>query len=463
MWPEIAVAAAPAWPAAAALIIAALLLRRSPPSERTVVGVATASLALSFVSVVIAAAHWVLTGFRPLALSLGHWFRVGDYELEVFFLVDGASVPVALTAAVLVLLTSRFSANYLHREPGFTRFFLLVLCFASGLFLLVLGGGLDVLFAGWEVVGLCSVLLVAFFHERPGPVRAAIRVLVTYRLCDVGLVAAAVLIHRAHHSSAFTLPAGVHAAPGGATAAAVGVAFVVAAIGKSAQFPVGGWLPRAMEGPTASSAVFYGGLSVHAGVFLLIRAAPWLDAAPSARVLVIIIGATTAIMSTLSAQVASDAKTGLAYATIAQVGLMFIECGLGLYQVATIHLCAHAILRYYQFLRTPSVLQDQLERRAALGATLADESAARWELLGIERRRFVYRLAIERFEVEAALDRWLVRPLMTVSSALDAVERRVMERRRPASPPRTPPAHRPTAARTSSSAPVSTDGQKVSS
>jgi NADH:ubiquinone oxidoreductase subunit 5 (subunit L)/multisubunit Na+/H+ antiporter MnhA subunit len=456
MWPEIAVAAAPAWPAAAAMIVAALLLRRRPPSERAVVGVATVSLALSLVSVLIAAAHWVSTGLRPLALSLGHWFQVGDYELEVVFLVDGASVPVALTAAVLVLATSRFSANYLHREPGFTRFFLLVLCFASGMFLLVLGGGLDVLFAGWEVVGLCSVLLVAFFHERPGPVRAAIRVLVTYRLCDVGLVAAAVLIHRAHHSSAFTLAAGA-GGHGGAAAAAVGVAFVVAAIGKSAQFPVGGWLPRAMEGPTASSAIFYGGLSVHAGVFLLVRAAPWLDAAPSARVLVIVIGATTAVMSTLSAQVASDAKTGLAYATIAQVGLMFIECGLGLYTVAIVHLCAHAILRYYQFLRTPSVLQDELARRAALGATLADESAARWELLGIERRRFLYRLAIERFEVEAALDRWLVRPLMRVSSALDAIERRVMERR----PAAAPPAGRVPASRTKP--PASSGERKVPS
>lgn len=423
MWLEYVAAMAPAWPAAAALAVGALLLRARPPSERAVVGVATLSLVLSLFSVIAGAALWAAGGLRPEALELGHWFRVGDYEMEILLLLDGASVPVALTSAVLVLATCRFSANYLHREPGFARFFLLILCFAAGMQLLVLAGSLDVLFAGWEVVGLCSVLLVAFFQDRSGPVRAAIRVLVTYRLCDVGLVVAAVLMHRAHHSTAFLGSAVGH----GAAAAAIGLPFVVAAMGKSAQFPVGGWLPRAMEGPTASSAVFYGGLSVHAGVFLLVRAAPWLDASPAARAAVVIVGAVTAVMATLSAQVAADAKTGLAHATIAQVGLMFVECGAGLYRLALVHLCAHAVLRYYQFLRTPSVLQDALARRADQGATAADEAAARWEHLGLGPRRFLYRLAIERFEVEAALDRWLVRPLLALSSALDAAERRLLD------------------------------------
>lgn len=433
MWPDLVAATAPAWPAAAAFVIGALLLLRSPPSERTVVRISTVSLALSLLAVLVGAGRWAANGLEPVVVQLGHWFQVGDYELEILLLFDTASVPVALTAAVLVLATARFSANYLHREPGFIRFFLLMLAFASGMLLLVLSGSLDVLFAGWEIVGLCSVLLVAFFHDRAGPVRAAIRVLVTYRLCDVGLVVAAVLMHRSRHTTAF-FPVETGAdGHGAAAAAALGLAFVIAAMGKSAQFPVGGWLPRAMEGPTASSAVFYGGLSVHAGVFLLVRAAPWLDAAPGARVAVVIIGAVTAIMATLSAQVASDAKTGLAYATIAQVGLMFIECGAGLYKVALVHLSAHAILRYYQFLRTPSALQDALARRADQGATVADEAAARWELLGLGRRRFLYRLALERFEVEAALDRWIVRPLMALSSAFDGAERRLVDG---AGPPR---------------------------
>jgi len=113
----------------------------------------------------------------------------------------------------------------------------------------------------------------------------------------------------------------------------------------------------------------------------------------------------------------------LAYATIAQVGLMFVECGLGFHRIALMHLSAHALLRYYQFLQTPSVLQYALARRAALGATIADESAARWEVLGVRLRRYLYRLAIERFEVEATLERWAARPMLQLSARLDRAER----------------------------------------
>ena len=264
-------------------------------------------------------------------VTLGDWYRAGEYRFELTFLVDGTSVPAALLVAVLLLATSKFSINYLHREPGFGRFFLLMLAFGAGMLLLVLGGRLEVLFAGWEVVGMTSVLLVAFFQERVGPVRAAIRLLVTYRVCDVGLLLAAVWLHVTVHTTAFaelgSLAAGAHALP--ATAVALGL--LLAAMGKSAQFPVGGWLPRAMEGPTASSAVFYGGLSVHAGVYLLLRAAPIIDASPTARVLLVVVGAVTATMGALSGQVSADAKSGLAYATVSQVGLMFVECGLGLH------------------------------------------------------------------------------------------------------------------------------------
>src|SRR5205814_637151 len=148
--------------------------------------------------------------------------------------------------------------------------------------------------------------------------------------------------------------------------------------GKSAQFPFGGWLPRAMEGPTASSAVFYGSLSVHSGVYLLARGFPLYEGSVWIRAVVAGVGLLTAAIATFSGQVTPDAKTALVYSTTAQVGIMFAECGAGLPHVAIVHLAAHALLRYYQFLRTPSVLQDALRRRAALGATVADVSAARW-------------------------------------------------------------------------------------
>lgn len=434
VWSDVAVALAAAFPALGALLFAGSLARGKEPTERSVVRISTWSLLLSFGCVLFAFGRWAMRGFTPIDVRLGHWYRADEYGYELVFLVDEMSAPVSLVAAVLLLATCRFSSNYLHREPGFVRFFALMLVFSSGLQLLLLGGSIEVLFAGWEIVGMTSVLLVAFFHDRLGPVRAAIRVLATYRLCDVGLVLAGIFLHQALHTTVFVDAfAGAKGATGLAArgglpwllaAAALGV--ILAAMGKSAQFPFGGWLPRAMEGPTASSAVFYGGLSVHAGVFLLARAAPLYLGNVTLQAVIVAVGVLTAGIATLSGQVSSDAKTSLAYSTTAQVGIMFAECGLGLPHIAILHLCAHAVLRYYQFLRTPSVLQDALRRRAALGATQADESAARWELAGVRVRRVLYRLAIERFEAEAVLDRWVARPALRASEALDRLEHALM-------------------------------------
>lgn len=421
-------AIAPAWPAAAALLIGVLTQRSRRPSESTVVTIAQGAIWLSFLGVAIAAFAYVWQGRAPVEQMLGHFYQAGDYGFELRFRLDGVSLPICLTAALLVLATSSFSAHYLHREPGFTRFFVLMLIFAAGIELLLLAGSYDLLFAGWELVGLSSVLLVGFFQERAGPVRAGLRVLVTYRLCDIGLLIAPILCHLAIHTSSFSgvqaaLASQSHALP----ATAIALFLLLAAMGKSAQFPVGGWLPRAMEGPTASSAVFYGGLSVHAGVYLLLRAEPLLQQAPAARAAVVTVGLITAFMAGFSGSVSGDAKSGLAYATISQVGLMFAECGLGWTRLATLHLIAHSILRYYQFLRVPSALQDALAQRAALGARMQRPSSATWERLTLPMQIFLYRLAIERFEVEATLDRFLVRPILSVARWLGETEERVLE------------------------------------
>jgi NADH-quinone oxidoreductase subunit L len=427
----IAAATAPAWPAVACLLIGILSQRRQAARESTVVGISQLALWISFFSQIAATIAYFVQHAQPVDLHLGYFYRAGDYGFELRFLLDDTSLPISLVASLLLLATSRFSAHYLHRERGFNRFFALMLVFSCGIQLTVLAGSYDLLFAGWELVGLTSVLLVGFFQKRAGPVRAAMRVLVTYRLCDVGLLIAPILLHLSIHSSAFvdmqgalTVSSEHHAVP--ATAAALFL--LIAAMGKSAQFPVGGWLPRAMEGPTASSAVFYGGLSVHAGVYLLIRSAPLFDQAPFARLLLIVIGGVTAVMAVLSGQVSGDAKSGLAYATIGQVGLMFVECGLGMYRLATVHLIAHAVLRYYQFLRIPSTLQDALEQRAALGTQPTPAGRSRFDRLTLPIRILLYRLAIERFEVETALDRFIARPVYFAARWLGELEARIAAR-----------------------------------
>ncbi len=401
---------------------------RTEAAERTVARTVHAALAVAAASSVATLFVLGARGFRPMQFALGHWFRADAYGFELSFLADIDAAMVSTLVAVLLLATSRFSEDYLHREPGYHRFFLLISAFAAGIQLIVLGGTLELLFAGWEVVGLTSVLLVGFFQERKGPVDAAVRVLVTYRLTDVGLLVAVVLFHLNLHTTSFsdlrdseTLH---HASHG--TLMLVGSGVLLAAMGKSAQCPFGGWLPRAMEGPTASSAVFYGSLSVHAGVYLLIRLAPLFDASPGLRVVLVLVGATTAFMAATSSQVSADAKTSLAYATVSQVGLMFVEIGLGLERLAIVHLLAHAILRYYQFLRTPSTLQDAMARRSAIGRTEADEVAAEWEGAGVEIRRFLYRLGVERFAVEESLERWIARPVDRFARLTDRIERSIL-------------------------------------
>lgn len=422
-----ALALAPAAPALGALAIALLLIAPKLATERLVARIAQTALWGSLLGVIAGVAGWAAGAESVLELALGSWYSGAGYDFRIDLIVDGLSVAVSLLVSLLLLATSRFSINYLHREPGFVRFFLLMLLFAAGMQVLVFAGNLELMFVGWEVVGMTSVLLVGFFHERQGPVKAATRVLITYRLCDVGLLIAGVALHRWLHTSDWL--AAEHAAAAGALAwspTLVGLGLVFAAMGKSAQFPVGGWLPRAMEGPTASSAVFYGGLSVHAGVYLLLRAAPLLEHSWTARIAMITVGLVTAIMAALSSQVSADAKSSVAWATASQVGLMFVEVGLGLYTLATLHLIAHALLRYYQFLRTPSALQDALARRAALGRTEADEGAIRWEALGVRTRRYLYRMSIERFDVEIALDRYVVRPVLAASRWLDRLEARML-------------------------------------
>ena len=420
---------APAWPALGVLLLSLLVLWREKPTERSIVLISQAALWLSLLSVLLGVGAFFAGGMVPLDIRLGHFYQADDYGFELLFLLDGTSLSVALLASVLLLATSRFSVHYLHREPGFLRFFLLMLTFGGGMLLLLLSGSYDLLFAGWEVVGLTSVLLVSFFHERTGPIRASLRVLVTYRICDIGLLLGAVSLHLALHTTGFVdIHHHLQDHAEGFPATAIGLLLLFAAMGKSALFPVGGWLPRAMEGPTASSAVFYGGLSVHAGVYLLIRSGPIFAHSPWVQLALVLIGGISALMATLSGQVSADAKTSLVYATISQVGLMVVLCGLGFYRLATLHLVSHALLRYYQFLRTPSVLQDTLQRRSALGMTQPDEVARRFDNLPSELRRFIYRLAVERFEVEAALDSWFTRPVLRAARVLSNLERRFLLR-----------------------------------
>jgi NADH:ubiquinone oxidoreductase subunit 5 (subunit L)/multisubunit Na+/H+ antiporter MnhA subunit len=419
----------PLWPALAFLTLGSVMLVHRAPRERTVAAWVLRALWLSLICSVGTAISLLVRHQDVLVVTVGPWFSAGGYTFEVSFLIDRLAVTMMVLGSAITLLIGRFSVNYLHREAGFARFFLLLALFAAGMLLLVAAGSADLLFVGWELVGLTSALLIAFFQERTTPVRSGLRAFTIYRLCDMGLLVGAVLLHHWLGTAEWVEALGMKPWPGPAVAAGavpmtvLGLCLVVAAMGKSAQFPFSSWLPRAMEGPTPSSALFYGALSVHAGVYLLLRAAPLLAASPVVSIALVGVGLVTAVHATLAWRVQTDVKSALAYGVLTQVGLIFAEVGLGLYRLALVHLVAHACLRCLQLLRAPSALREVLARRAALRAAEAPSVALVHRALPEGLMRRFYRLALERFALEVLHESWAMRPLLRMGQWIDQAER----------------------------------------
>ena len=241
-----------------------------------------------------------------------------------------------------------------------------IFSFAFGLNMVVLSGTIDILFAGWEIVGISSFLLIAFYRHRVQPVRNALRAYTIYRFCDIGLLLGAWMSHLLFHESQhFSELADLFNNPsmppaGYASLWLVSTLILIAASGKSAQFPFCFWLPRAMEGPTPSSAIFYGALSVHLGVFLLFRTEPIWSYYYLTRLSVFNIGLLTVIIASLSEKTQSNIKGKVAYASITQVGFMFMELALGLNDLVLLHFVGNAFLRCYQLLVSPSIVVHML-------------------------------------------------------------------------------------------------------
>jgi len=368
-----------------------------------------------------------LRGFAPEAVHLGTWFSVGHHEATIDLVADGLSVPYVCFSTGLCALVNAFAGKYLHREPGFTRFFLLLALFGTGMNLMVLAGSIDVLFAGWEFLGISSTLLIGFFQDRTNAAKAAVRAFITYRICDVGLLTAGVIVHRAVGSGDFerlfsgAWPTGNCLVPA-TTATVISLLLVFAAMGKSAQVPFSNWLPMAMEGPTPSSAIFYGALSIHAGAYVLLRCEPLLEAAPVARLLLVVIGVGTALHAAAVGRVQTDLKSMLAYASMTQAGIIFAEIGLGLRVVALVHIVSHAVLRSLQILRSPSALHDRHELEAALGGHPGGGKSWLRDNLPPAAQAWLYRVSLERGFEEMAVMRLIVSPSWRLLQRVAAAE-----------------------------------------
>jgi NADH:ubiquinone oxidoreductase subunit 5 (subunit L)/multisubunit Na+/H+ antiporter MnhA subunit len=395
-----------------------VLLWRKHASERFVTLVVHGGLMAS-----IGAGAVVLTGYLGLIgapvrgdIEFGDWLRIRDFRIPAVLLVDRISITIALFASVLTALVARFSRTYLHKEPGFTRFFTLLGLFATGTQLVALAGALELFFAGWELIGISSAFFIGFFHERDEPVRSSVRAFATYRFSDAGLLIATVMTFDALGSARFSALGGAATLPA-MQSTAIALLFLLSAMGKSAQLPFSGWLPRAMEGPTPSSALFYGAVSIHAGLFLLLRVWPMLEVSMIARTMAVIVGLATAVYAAAVVRVHTDAKGALAHATLAQVGLILAEIGMGWTTLALAHLVCHAFLRLGQYLKAPNMIHDSHR----LGhANRAPSLIERWSPKVAAR---VYAASLHRLRLDDLIDTMLV-PMLGVARLLDRADQR---------------------------------------
>jgi NADH-quinone oxidoreductase subunit L len=399
-----------------------------PLPERWTGRIAAGSMITACASLTVA---FVVYGFQATGVQLvsyGAWSSSHEGGIAIEFLVDRFSLAFGALSAAIAGIVSAFSNRYLHRESGYNRYFVLLAMFVTGFLFVALAGNVEVLFIGWEFVGLSSALLVAFFHSRPAPVSNALRVLSVYRISDAAMFTAAVLLRHMAGTDSLSLlfggmASGSAAALTGNSATLIAVLLIVAVAGKSALLPFSGWLPRAMEGPTPSSAVYYGSLSIHAGCFLLLRSAPLLEHAPVARILAGLLGGATAIFAGITTRVQSDVKSSLAYASLTQVGIIVIEVAIGWYTVAFIHLAGHACFRLLQFLSAPNVLHDLHGLENAIGERPSQRRGYLEMLAPNRTRRLLYLIALERGFLDSIIDRVVVEPFMRVASHLSRLDR----------------------------------------
>jgi NADH:ubiquinone oxidoreductase subunit 5 (subunit L)/multisubunit Na+/H+ antiporter MnhA subunit len=264
----------------------------------------------------------------------------------ILHLFSKYSLALHGVAPVFVLLTfftlsviALFSKNYLHDEKGRGRFWLLYAVFSMGILICGFSANLETFFVGWEMVGLASFFLIGFYQTNARSLENSLIALANYKMCDIFFVLA-ILLEGSHRQTL------------------AGACLIIATLAKSAQFPFSSWLYRALEGPTPSSTVFYGGLSLHLGAFLLIQQSELWEHSIELKIFLGLIGLTSALYGIFVGSTRSDVKTTFAFASISQVGLIYIELACGFYHFALWHIVGHNVLRTWNYLRSASFFDD---------------------------------------------------------------------------------------------------------
>jgi NADH-quinone oxidoreductase subunit L len=305
---------------------------------------------------------------RAVTQHLYTLFQTGDFTVDVNLLVDQLSICFVLLITGVGSLIHIYSTGYMAHDPNRRRFFAYLNLFIAAMLLLVLGDSYLTVYVGWEGVGLASYLLIGFWYQKNSAATAAKKAFVANRVGDIGMALAIMTMFATFGTVSFE---GVFAAVDGASATTltvIGLFLLLAACGKSAQFPLQSWLLDAMEGPTPVSALIHAATMVTAGVYLIVRSNPIFDLSSDARNAVIAIGAITLVMGALIGTAKDDIKKALAASTMSQIGYMVLAAGLGPagYVFAIFHLLTHGFFKAGMFLGAGSVMHgmnDQVDMR----------------------------------------------------------------------------------------------------
>ena len=330
--------------------------------------VGTGSIALSF-GAAVALAQAFAAGKTQLVAEIGPWLPIRGADLTL--VITPATVPLVIMVTGVSTLIALYSIGYLGHDAGVRRYFAAIDLFVFAMLLIVVASNLVLLFAGWELVGLCSYLLIAHWRERPAAAAAGVKAFVVNRVGDaafligifmfLGLVNTVDLAEIARRVQPALRQLTVEA---NAQLLAASVLLLIGALAKSAQLPLHVWLPDAMEGPTPVSALIHAATMVTAGVVLLVRLGSVLH--PDVMFAAAVIGAVTALFAAIVALAQIDHKRVLAWSTISQIGLMFVGAGVGAAFAALFHLLAHALFKAALFLGSGSVMHatdDELDVR----------------------------------------------------------------------------------------------------
>jgi len=295
---------------------------------------------------------------RAVGQKLFSWINVGTFNVDAGLLLDQLSICFVLLITGVGTLIHIYSISYMSHDENRRRFFAYLNLFIAAMLLLVLGDSYLNLYVGWEGVGLASYLLIGFWNQKPAYATASKKAFVMNRIGDMGLSLAIMIAFATLGTISFS---GVEEASHTASKAAltaIGIMLLVAATGKSAQFPLQAWLGDAMAGPTPVSALIHAATMVTAGVYLIVRSNFIFDAAPTAQLLVVIVGAITLIFGALIGTAKDDIKKALAASTMSQIGYMILAAGLGPvgYAFAIMHLLTHGFFKAGMFLGAGSVM-----------------------------------------------------------------------------------------------------------